>query len=324
VARSGALNLYVFERDARYPQGHTAFIASLAPSDGELFLRERTVSSGSPGGAFTTPDGRFLIFKSEADLTPDDTSGVAQIFEYDSLTESLVRVSIGQHGFNSNGNTSVYPAEIPSPLEQYKAAGLFSDPRAYWTHMAASADGSYVFFTSRDALTPGASEEHVHENSSGEQVYDNGPNVYEYHAGNVYLIAKASHTGSIRHALIGTDASGADVFIGTTEQLVGQDTDTDGDFYDARIGGGFPAPATGTVECSGDACQGPLSGAPVLLSPGSQFQAGSNPLLVGSKPAVSAATKKKAKAKTKKKKARQKKRIRKAGNGRSRSKKGRK
>ena len=55
--------------------------------------------------------------------------------------------------------------------------------------------------------------------------------------------------------LIGTDASGRDVFFTTADQLVGQDTDTDIDIYDARVDGGFPAPAL-SPSCSGDACQG--------------------------------------------------------------------
>jgi hypothetical protein len=298
LAQAGATNLYVFERDARHPSGHTAFIA--APVDGSMFLRKRA-SGPSRHGAAVTPDGRFLVFLSEGDLTPDDTSSVEQVFEYDSSTERLVRVSIGQGGFKDNGNTSVYPAEIPSPREDFKVSE-HADPRSYWSHMAASADGAYVFFESHDALAPGALEEQAHELIfKGEYKglrYTNGPNVYEYHDGNVYLITRAS---SNPRPLIGTDASGQDVFINTTEPLVGQDTDTNGDIYDARIGGGFPAPAA-APGCAGDACQGALGGAPVLLSPGSEFQAGGNPPLASPPSAVRPVAKKKAKAKKKRKK----------------------
>jgi hypothetical protein len=316
LAQQGASNLYVFERDARYPEGNTAFIAALAPGDGDLVIRVTLVSGPTPLGADTTPDGRFLVFRSAGDLTPDDTSSVYQIFEYDSLTGRLVRVSIGQDGFKDNGNTNVYPAEIPSPREAFKTPRMPSDPRDYWSHMAVSADGAYVFFTSRDALAPGALEEQAHKGYEEELTYDYGPNVYEYHDGNVYLIAKATKTGQ---PLIGTDASGQDVFIATTEQLVGQDTDTNGDIYDARMGGGFPAPVT-APGCTGDACQGPLGGAPVLLSPGSEFQAGGNPPLASPQSAVRSAAKKKAKLKPKKKRKARKG----AKSGRRRSKRGRK
>jgi hypothetical protein len=297
-ARQGALNLYLFERDAQYPAGRTAFIATLSSADVQLWSRENNNASagGIPGGADTTPGGRFLVFTSVTDLTPDDTSSVEQIFEYDAQTGSLVRVSIGQNGFNDNGNTSAFPASIVSPDNFYHGGQFVGDPRNYWSHMSVSANGSYVFFSSQAALTP---------ESCGEARYCTGPNAYEYHAGHVYLIAKPGRSSSIQgntangSSIISTDASGADVFFISTEQLVGQDTDTNGDIYDARINGGFPSPAA-SAECSGDACQGALGAAPVLLSPGSQFQAGGNPPLTGSTPAPTATPKATRPAKCKK------------------------
>jgi hypothetical protein len=234
-----------------------------------------------------------------------------------------VRVSIGQGGFKDNGNTSVYPASVPSPDYVFKGRGGGADARAYWSHMAVSSDGSYVFFSSHDALIPSAPEERSYENSNKEQIHNTGPTVYEYHGGSVYLIAKPGHTGSVSGAsLIGTDMSGTDVFFGTTEQLVGQDTDTNGDIYDARIGGGFPAPLS-PPECSGDACQGTLGAAPVLLSPGSEFQAGGNPPLAGTKSSARMLTKKKAKPskkkKTKRRKSARKAKAKRAGNVHMRS-----
>jgi hypothetical protein len=53
---------------------------------------------------------------------------------------------------------------------------------------------------------------------------------------------------------VGMSASGSDIFFSTHVPLVQQDTDVLGDVYDARIGGGFPAPREPT--CSGEACQG--------------------------------------------------------------------
>ena len=119
-------------------------------------------------------------------------------------------------------------------------------------------------------------------------------NVYEYHDGNVYLISDGHDLNVVPPvSLEGTDASGDDVFFNTADQLAPQDTDTDEDVYDARVDGGFPAPAL-APECAGDACQGPLSPTPTLLAPGSEFQAGeAAPLaapapVVAPKPAVKA------------------------------------
>ncbi len=283
LAEPGANNLYVFERDERFPGGHTAFIAKLS---------DRDLSSPVEVEHFApdlTPDGRFLVFLSERDLTPDDTSaGVRQVFEYDAQTGALVRVSIGQDGFDHNGNDRTpritkysgitNDASIVSPSAFYYKS---YHPHAYSIAVSVSADGSYVFFQSTIGLTPQALDRKVvGKDPEGEPIY--ARNVYEYHAGRVSLISDGQDVANVGHEstveFLGADASGRDVFFQTADALVGQDTDTNLDIYDARIDGGFPAPAV-PPACSGDACQGPLSGAPTLLSPGSEFQAGGNPPL---------------------------------------------
>jgi hypothetical protein len=258
-----------------------------------------------------TPDGRFMVFTSASDLTPDDTSSAEQVFEYEAPTEAhpaglLIRVSIGQAGFNHNGNTNVYGASFQSA----EAAAEFIDVKKgsyssalYSTYRWVSADGQYVFFESADGLTP--------------QALPGLVSVYEYHDGVVSLISDGHDitkvTGfagiggelvsSVR--LIGTDASGGDVFFTTADSLVPQDTDDNIDVYDARIGGGFPAPPA-PPTCSGDACQGPLSAAPTLLSPGSEFQASVAPPLAAAAPAQPAVKSKKKNVKKKQKRSRKK------------------
>ncbi len=305
-AKADANNLYVFEHDARFPHGHTAFIASLSPADlGAQSVVGQNLNRVSGLPLNITPDGRFLVFDSERDLTPDDTGTATQLFEYDAQTGALARVLTGQDGFNHNGNVPATfdrygendAAQIITPGYWY--AGFSTD--AYWTHLSVSADGSYVFFQSSVGLTPQAFDRKtIKINEFGEPVL--ASNVYEYHAGKVSLISDGQDVANFLHAgaveLLGTDASGSDVFFQTVDPLVGQDTDTNLDVYDARIGGGFPAP-TLRPSCSGDACQGSLSGAPVLLSPGSEFQAGGNPPLAGA-PVVKPKPKQKAKPKVKK------------------------
>jgi hypothetical protein len=68
--------------------------------------------------------------------------------------------------------------------------------------------------------------------------------------------------------LLGTDTTGENVFFSTADQLVPQDIDTQLDFYDARVGGGFPAP-TAPLACGGEACQGALSAPPIFGTPAS-------------------------------------------------------
>jgi hypothetical protein len=263
-AQAGADNFYVFERDERFPAGHVVFIASLSQSDEHLWTEGIA--------ADTTPDGRFVVFASHTEhLTPDDTSASTQVFEYDAQSETLVRVSIGQDGYNHNGNTDI--AE-PYTFIQVPVFAEVSDPLKYWSGLTVSADGSYVFFQSSIGLTPQAIDHKLVGDFRGVARY--AANVYEYHDGEVYLISDGRDTNESAVKLAGTDASGADVFFTTVDQLAPQDTDSDEDIYDARVDGGFPAPVP-VSECTGDACQGPLSAAPVLLSPGSELQAGGNP-----------------------------------------------
>ena len=304
VAQAGDDNLYVYEHDTQYPAGHTAFITELSSSDEALWLGN---------GSDLTPDGRFLVFTSTDDLTSDDTSTVAQVFEYDAQTSNLVRVSIGQNSYNDNGNTSVAPAWIRTP-----SYGEQSVPTTYLSRLSVAIDGT-VFFESTDGLTPRALNHEVigkhyeggfeHPEAKFSLVYGN--NIYEYHEGNVYLISDGRDVsldgeGYSDVKLLGTDESGADVLFTTVDQLVPQDTDTDVDIYDARVDGGFTAP-TAPQECSGDSCQGPLSPAPTLLSPGSEFQAGGNPPLATSVQTAKPKTKKAAKPKVKRKRKKAKK-----------------
>jgi hypothetical protein len=263
----GRRNLYLFERDASYPQGRTAFVATLSAADGEDW--------GRNNGALvkTSPDGRFLVFSSSAELTPDDTSTVAQLFEYDAGQERLVRVSIGQNGYNGDGNVEAQ-ADVPR---------LPAGP-------ALSADGADVFFESARGLSPGALDDGVIFEEEGHPRY--AQNVYEYRsavggggsiaAGEVALISAGNDlaelgSGQSATRLYGAGLSGADAFFSSGAPLVGQDTDTQIDLYDARAGGGFPQPPA-LAGCAGEGCLGPISPLPAPApAASSAFSAPGNP-----------------------------------------------
>jgi hypothetical protein len=210
--------------------------------------------------AEASSDGLFLMFESLAHLTGDDTSTVPQVFEYDAQTQRLARVSIGEGGaYNEDGNTDNFAyAPVLKRLNFYE-----TDSPAEEGSTRLLADNGSVFFQSSDSLTSQA--------VSGYPVRDPGfPNVYEYAGGEVSLVSDGSDAstfiGEPTVKLFGVDASGADVFFQTADALAPQDADTQVDWYDARADGGFPAPVT--AGCVGGACQGPLSAAPGLASPG--------------------------------------------------------
>jgi hypothetical protein len=250
VAVAGQDNLYVYEHDSAFPNGHVAFVAHLAESDSEDW---QTFDSRRP--VDLTPNGRFLLFVSSADLTPGDTSAAGQVFRYDAQTGTVVRVSIGQGGFNENGNTASFAASFPT-----QEHANFSSARE--STRAMSDDGQYVFFQSPDALTP--------------QALEGQPNVYEYHDGEVTLVSDGQDRSVVTVlqvpsvGLVGTDSSGQDVFFTTADQLTPEDGSTQQVVYDARIEGGFPG--VSPAECSGDGCQGALSASPAVSVGGSASQ----------------------------------------------------
>jgi hypothetical protein len=241
------------------PVERTKFVATLSRGD----KKDWRSSDRRPVQA--TPDGNFLVFQSVADLTGDEEgrAEAGQLFEYDAETETLVRVSRGENGYNEDGNTDVYPAFIPAQDRE------FSAPEERSKSLAISEDGSRVFFSSADALVPQALNGVCsYENAGVCVVY--ARNIYEYHGGRTSLISDGhdilSNEESPATMLVGTGESGRDVYFTTADRLVPEDGDTQIDIYDAREGGGFPA-AEEAARCLGDPCQGSASVPPSLLTP---------------------------------------------------------
>jgi hypothetical protein len=254
-AVEGAPNLYVYQHDSEHPEGHLTFVATLANSD-EVRLLDGTLTAN------VTPDGRYLVFESYRGLTAGTPrEGASQIYRYDAVTGQMQRLSVGLKGFNDNG-------EDPGPhanaeIDQASNTSLprlgpaRSDPTM-------SDDGSIVFFQSPVALTPGA----LNEVPSGTDGYL-AQNIYEWEEdgkgscsepeGCVSLISDGKDTSegskiSVDEVeLLGTDATGQNVFFATSDRLTPEDTDTQRDYYDARVDGGFPAPEKAT-QCEGEAC----------------------------------------------------------------------
>jgi hypothetical protein len=264
---SGKDNLYLYNADDE----SVRFIATLSASDSQDWKLEDNRRT-----AQVTGDGNFLAFFSTEDLTgPEDTSTASQLFEYDAKAQRLVRVSIGQGsqvgyfcpvtkriepGFNCNGNVTDGNLAPVIPLPSYENNAI---PTETASTLAVTEDGR-VFFMSRDPLAPSAVE--------------GSKNIYEFAGENVYLVAIGEDPQSEFAAfqesfnehdrLVTTDASGRDLFFGAVGQLVPQDTDSQGDVYDARVEGGFPgvsAPAT----CDGEACRDLGEAGPLISAPSS-------------------------------------------------------
>jgi hypothetical protein len=248
LAITGQDNLYAYERDAQYPAGRMSFIATLSPSD------EADWARADDRPVLASQDGRYLVFTSQTDLLGEGlVPGIAQVFQYDTQTDALVRASIGQSGFNDDGRAPLYGATLAR-----RQADVFDSPTTA-ASMSAPEDGA-VFFASANALTPQALSNQI--GALGEPL----PNIYEYRTGSVYLISDGRDGSTLDGGpgvqLLGSDPSGRDVFFTTVDSLLAQDTDTQQDIYDARTGGGFAVPAP-VPSCVGEACQGPLSPPPL-------------------------------------------------------------
>jgi hypothetical protein len=238
-AVQGKDNLYVYEPNPKKPdESFVMFIATLSPKDaGPLWEAEESEAK-------VTPDGDFLVFRSREKLTTGDTSEASQLFEYDALTETLVRVSISEkvegQSYGKNGN-------VASALE---SPGL--SPESVMSN-----DGKTVVFGSKAALSPHASAAFSSECTS----------VYEYSwagsqsitEGEVHLISDGKDMVQGNNKICGTqapavDGSGEDIWFSTSDPLTWEDGDAVLDIYDARIDGGTLPPEQ-EAGCTGSACQ---------------------------------------------------------------------
>ncbi len=223
-----------------------------------------------------TPDGRFLVFLSGAALTSDDTrpQGPSQVYRYDAQTGALVRISIGSNGYNDNGNSGSASARFVEASKGF--FGVVGPARADPTM---SDNGEYVFFQSPVALAPGALNEVEIQGASGRQLAEN---IYEYHDGAVSLIAAGAETsppliGENGTNLIGTDATGANVFFAIAAQLTTQDISTEREYYDARIcttAEPCYTPPAASIPCSEEGCRPAAPASAVAQAPGSESFAG--------------------------------------------------
>ena len=198
---------------------------------------------------YTTGDGGYLVFPSRLDIAGYDSGGQQELYRYDAGSGShpprLVCVSC-----NPDGSVPNYGATFArSSVENGNPAGTAPRP--------ISEDGSYVFFDTLESLTPADTNDKV--------------NVYEWHEDPETHEAAVSSISTGQSTtddfFLDSSPDGKNVFFGTHSALVPADKDNQGDLYDARVEGGFPAPLPPGI-CEGDTCGHPPA-APIDATPGS-------------------------------------------------------
>jgi len=249
LAQAGGDNLYAVDTN----NGKTKFVAELcsgldtsgsvtdvhcptSSSDSALWGADDQASRL----AQTTPEGRYLVFSTFADLSLQDTNSAQAVYRYDASTCELTWISHTAPNFapgNEAKNASI--AGVPA---LYGAEVDIND----WNRTL-SENGKFIIFTTREKLQP--------------DDLNNASDVYLWHDGTVSLISDGVSRQGVNASLelpsAAISASGSDIFFLTQSQLVGQDTDVLQDLYDARISGGFPAQPK-APSCTGEewSCQG--------------------------------------------------------------------
>jgi hypothetical protein len=229
TAIAGQPNLYLAH------EGAITFVATLGSSDEPDWTARKLT-------ARVTPNGKFLVFNSERELTKYDNIDVAtgehdwEIFQFGAQSDSLACVSCSPTESPSTAYAKIPVATMPifgggSPL---KAAG-------YLQHNLT--DDGRVFFSTAEKLLPEAT---------------NGvSNVYEYDAGTLHLISTG--TSADPSYFYDASADGSDVFFITSQELPSGEPANEFRVYDAREDGGFPVPPPPPEPCAGEGCRSPVA-----------------------------------------------------------------
>ena len=202
----------------------------------------------TPKLARVSPDGRHLLFVSTGGTALPHTGagdscivvseiGCREVYLYDATAND---------GSGELTCVSCQPDEPAAPANSeatfFTLLGKgFAQKDSYLNHPL-SDNGRYAFFTTGEPLVP-------EDNDGAADVYE-----YESATGEVRLISSGTDPGG--SYFMDATPDGHDVFFATRQRLVGWDSDSAYDLYDARIGGGMPEPVPVPAPCSGQVCRG--------------------------------------------------------------------
>ncbi len=261
-------NLYV------HHDGETTLIAALSQEDYPDW--GNGVSSLSHMTARVSPDGNWLAFMSNRDLTGFDTQDAAsgrpdeEVYLYNASANHLLCASCNPTGARPVGveyrdlnlaggdrvwgETTWLAANIPG-WTPYRLSGALYQSRYLF-------DSGRLFFNSNDALVPqdvnGTEDIYEYEPADVGSCTEAAETFSERAGGCVGLISSGASSGE--SAFLDASTTGDDVFFLTTAKLSGQDFDTSRDVYDAHVcttpAPCYPVAPVAPPACTtGDACK---------------------------------------------------------------------
>ncbi|HEX7245674.1 MAG TPA: hypothetical protein VF245_08935 [Solirubrobacterales bacterium] len=246
-AEAGKDNLYAWS------EGTTTFVATLAATDNQ----EVGVWQAAPSVrmAEASPDGRFLAFLSEAQLTGYDNVGPCKVVS--GTDEFLPGPCKEVFLYDSTEGQLRCPSCKPSderPLGP-SILRLFLNVKGSLPQSRYLTNEGRLYFDTQDSLVPADTNEGV------EDVYQYEPDEVgscKREGGCVSLIS-AGHE-AVDSNFVAIDEDGGSVFFTTQDKLSVKDSDELFDLYVAREGGGIAAESEAPGgECQGEACQAPVS-----------------------------------------------------------------
>lgn len=271
LAGSGHANVYRYDAEAP-PAEALTYVGSLTARD---VIQQSQIHSRRIGNGWssqTSEDGSYFLYASRDNLTVPNPLEVESAYLFStatgSSTGSSLCVSCPADGGAPKFRPPAFELGMPAVFLGIRPGGFNVLP------VSLSEDGR-VIFNSEEVLAPGAIEGHGERTGTVLVSHPTQTNVYEWHQGQVALLA----TGAVEALGMG-GPNGRDVFVKSFEQLSGQDFDFNADVYDFRSGGGFAPPPNPPTPCdpAADQCQGTPSPQPATSSPASAaFQDPGNP-----------------------------------------------
>jgi hypothetical protein len=217
----------------------------------------------------TSPDGKTLVFESQAPLTGYESGGRSEVFRYTAAAPA------SEHLLCLSCNPTKVPARSDAQL-QVDPSGrseFFSLPpvNQFAAIPNVSANGKQVFFQTADRL--------VNADLDGKV------DIYEWEApggggcalegGCLALISAGRSAGD--DYLYAATPDGSNVIFLSTDMLVPEDSSPTPSLYDARAGGGFPAQPSQPGPCLGEACQAATAGPDDPTPASSSFEGRGDP-----------------------------------------------